>query len=121
MRKTTKRTSGSIELGGRLIAGPIRDSAVARRWLALGAEPGQLKRMFVGHELALAGAGIVIGLTAAAGLTGLMKSLLFGISTLDAVIYIGMAAVLVAAAVVASYLPARRASRIDPSEALRLE
>lgn len=89
--------------------------------LALGAKPGALKRALVGNGLALAGTGMAIGLAAAAGLTRLMKSLLFGISTLDPVIYFGMAAVLVAAAVLASYLPARRASRIDPSEALRLE
>jgi putative ABC transport system permease protein len=89
--------------------------------LALGAKPGELKRSFVGNGLILAGAGIVIGLAAAAGLTGLMKSLLFGTSTLDPVIYVGMAAILVGAAALASYLPARRASRIDPSEALRLE
>ena len=89
--------------------------------LALGAKPGQLKRVFVGNGLALAAAGIGIGLAAAAGLTRLMKSLLFGTSTLDPMIYLGMPAVLVAAAVLASYLPARRASRIDPSEALRLE
>jgi predicted permease len=89
--------------------------------LALGARPGQLKRMFVGNGLILAGTGVVIGLVAAAGLTRLMKSLLFGISTLDPAIYIAMPVVLVAAAILASYLPARRASRIDPSEALRLE
>jgi putative ABC transport system permease protein len=89
--------------------------------LALGAAPGQVKRMFVGNGLALAGAGILIGLSAAAGLTRLMKSLLFGISALDPVIYVAMPVVLVAAALLASYLPARRASRIDPSEALRLE
>src|SRR5499427_1840643 len=89
--------------------------------LALGAEPGRLKRMFVGNALVLAGAGVVIGLAAAAGLTRLMKSLLFGISTLDPVIYFTTPAVLIAAALLASYLPARRASRIDPIEALRLE
>ena len=89
--------------------------------LALGAKPRELTQAFVGNGLALAGAGIVIGLAGAAGLTSLMKSLLFGISTLDPVIYFGMTAVLLAAAVLASYLPARRASRIDPSEALRLE
>ncbi len=89
--------------------------------LALGAEPGQLKRMFVGNGLVLAGAGIVIGLAAAAGLTRLMKSLLFGISTLDPVIYVVMPVVLITAALLATYLPAGRASRIDPSEALRLE
>ena len=89
--------------------------------LALGAEAGRLVRTFVGDGLMLAGPGVVIGLAAAAGLTRLMKSLLFGISTLDPVIYIAMPAVLVAAALLASYLPARRASRIDPIEALRLE
>ena len=89
--------------------------------LALGAKPGELERAFVGNGLALAGAGIVIGLAAAAGLTSLMKSILFGIRTLDPVIYFGMAAVLVAAAALASYIPARRASRIDPNEALRIE
>ena len=89
--------------------------------LALGAEPGRLVRTFVGDGLMLVGLGVVIGLAAAAGLTRLMKSLLFGISTLDPVIYIAMPAVLVAAALLASYLPARRASRIDPIEALRFE
>ena len=89
--------------------------------LALGAEAAQLKRMFVINGLMLAAAGIVIGLAAAAGLTRLMKSLLFGVNALDPVIYAAMPLVLVAAALLASYLPARRASRIDPSEALRLE
>jgi ABC-type antimicrobial peptide transport system permease subunit len=89
--------------------------------LALGAEAGQLKWMFLGNGLVLAGTGIMIGLAAAAGLTRLMKSLLFGISTLDPAIYIAMPVVLVAAAILASYVPARRASQIDPSEALRLE
>jgi len=89
--------------------------------LALGAEPKRLKRMFVGNGLVLVGAGVAIGLAAAAGLTRLMKSLLFGISSIDPTIYIAMPVVLVAAALLASYLPARRASRIDPVDALRLE
>jgi len=71
--------------------------------------------------LVLAGAGILIGLAAAAGLMRLMKSLLFGIGALDPLIYAVTPAVLIAAALLASYLPSRRASRVDPCDALRLE
>jgi ABC-type antimicrobial peptide transport system permease subunit len=63
----------------------------------------------------------VIGLVAAIGLTRLMKSLLFGISPLDPVTYSLVPLVLVAAAMLASYLPARRAAAVDPVEALRAE
>ena len=89
--------------------------------LALGAQPGELRRMFVRHGLVLAGIGVAIGLVAATGLMRLMKSLLFGISPLDPVIYAAVPIVLVTAAVVASYLPARRAAVVDPVEALRAE
>jgi ABC-type antimicrobial peptide transport system permease subunit len=77
--------------------------------------------MFVLHRLVLAGAGVAIGLGAAMGLTRLMASLLFGITTLDPLTYVAAPVVLVAAAVLASYLPARRASAVDPVEALRTE
>ena len=77
--------------------------------LALGAQQGELKRMFVRQGLMLAGMGVAIGLGAAAGLMRLMKSLLFGISPLDPLTYAAVPVVLVAAAVLASYLPARRA------------
>ena len=89
--------------------------------LALGAQQGELKRMFVRSGLALAGIGVAIGLAAAAGLMRLMKSLLFGISPLDPLTYVSVPVVLVAAAVLASYLPARRAAAVDPVEALRAE
>jgi predicted permease len=89
--------------------------------LALGAQPMELQRMFAGQGLALAGIGAVIGLVAAIGLTRLMKSLLFGISPLDPVTYSLVPLVLVAAAMLASYLPARRAAAVDPVEALRAE
>ncbi len=87
--------------------------------LALGAQQGELKMMFVRHGLALAGIGVIAGLVAAIGLTRLMKSLLFGISPLDPLTFAAVAMVLVAAAMLASYLPARRASAVDPVEALR--
>jgi predicted permease len=89
--------------------------------MALGAQPAGLKQMFVHHGLLLAGIGAVIGLGAAAGLTRLMSSLLFGVQALDPLTYAGVAGMLIAAAALASYVPARRATRIDPLEALRAE
>ncbi|HEV8412765.1 MAG TPA: ABC transporter permease [Bryobacteraceae bacterium] len=89
--------------------------------LALGAQPGELKRRFVRHGLVLAGIGVAIGLIAAAGLTRLMSSLLFGIKPLDPITYAAGALILGLAAVLASYLPARRASAVDPVEALKAE
>jgi putative ABC transport system permease protein len=77
--------------------------------------------MFVRSGLGLAAVGVAIGLCAAASLTRLMKSLLFGISQLDPVVYAVVPLMLVTAAAMASYLPARRASAIDPMEALKTE
>jgi predicted permease len=89
--------------------------------LALGVQPGELKTMFVRHGLTLACVGVVIGLAAATGLTRLMSSLLFGISPLDPMTYVAVPVFLVIAAILASYLPARRAAAMDPVEALRAE
>jgi predicted permease len=89
--------------------------------LALGAQKGDLKWMFVRSALVLTGIGVVIGVVAAAGLTQFMKSLLFGISPLDPFTYLAIPFVLVSAAMLASYLPARRAAAVDPVEALRAD
>jgi len=89
--------------------------------LALGAQQAEVKRMFVRSALALSGIGVAIGLAGAVALMRLMKSLLFGISPLDPLTYASVPVVLVAAAVLASYLPARRASAVDPVEALKAE
>ncbi|HSZ15912.1 MAG TPA: ABC transporter permease [Terracidiphilus sp.] len=89
--------------------------------LALGAQKSELKWMFVRSALVLTAIGVVVGLCAAASLMQLMKSLLFGISPLDPFTYIAIPVVLVAAAAVASYLPARRAANINPVEALRAD
>ena len=89
--------------------------------VALGADPGALRWLFVRYGLALAGAGAAIGLAAAAGLTRLMKSVLFGISPVDPLTYTAVPLILVAATVLASYLPARRAAAVDPVETLRAE
>jgi predicted permease len=89
--------------------------------LALGAQKGVLRWMFVRSALVLTGVGLVIGLGAAAALMRLMKTLLFGISTLDPLTFFAVPLMLATAAALASYLPARRAAGIDPVEALRAE
>jgi predicted permease len=89
--------------------------------LALGAEKSRLRWMFVRSALVLTGIGMAIGLTAAAGLMRLMSSLLFGVSPMDPLTYVSVLIILGASAVLASYLPARRAAAVDPVEALRAE
>ena len=89
--------------------------------IALGAPAVGLKAMVVRHGLLLTAVGMALGLAAAAGVTRFLKSLLFGISPVDPITYAAVAAGLLAAAAVASYLPAHRASAVDPVEALRAE
>ena len=87
--------------------------------MALGAAQGDVSRLFLRQGLVLAGVGIVLGTVAAAGLTRLMSALLFGVSAIDPVTYAAVALGLSGVALLASYLPARRAARIDPAHALR--
>jgi len=89
--------------------------------LALGAREQVVQRMFVRHGLLLAGIGLVVGLAAAVALTRLMSTLLFEVSPVDPVTYGLVSLVLIVAAVLASYIPARRATMVDPVEALRAE
>jgi putative ABC transport system permease protein len=89
--------------------------------MALGAREPQVSGMFVRHGLMLAAIGVVCGLGAAAGLMQLIASLLFGVSAGDPSTYAVVSLGLVAAAMLASYLPARRAMAVDPVEALRAE
>ena len=89
--------------------------------LALGAERGRLRWMFVRSALLLTGTGMLVGLVAAAGLTQLMKSLLYGVSPIDPLTYAAVVGLLSAVSMVASYLPARRAAAVNPVEALRAE
>ena len=89
--------------------------------MALGVDHAAVRRMFVRHGLVLSGIGIAIGIAVAAGLARLMASLLFNVSPLDAVTYVAVSAVLASAAVLASYLPARRAAALNPVQALRAE
>jgi predicted permease len=89
--------------------------------IALGARSGEVIRMFVRHGLGLAGIGVVVGLAAAFATTRLMASLLFAVSPIDPLTYGGVALMLAAATVFASYVPALRATGIDPAQALRAE
>jgi putative ABC transport system permease protein len=89
--------------------------------VALGAEPAMVKALFVRQGLVLVGAGGVIGLWTAAALSRWISSLLFGVAPLDPVTYGAAAAIILAAAMTASYIPARRAASVDPMETLRSE
>ena len=89
--------------------------------MALGAERRDVLRLVLrqGAKLALAGEGL--GILVALGVTRLMASLLFGIRASDPITYIGVGLVLTVVALTASYIPARRATRVDPMIALRYE
>ena len=89
--------------------------------VALGAPAAEVKRMFIRQAVVLAGLGVLGGSAAAAVLTRLMSSLLFGISRFDAPTYLAVGLLLIAAAAVASYIPARRATAVNPLEALRAQ
>ncbi|HVZ49534.1 MAG TPA: ABC transporter permease [Gemmatimonadaceae bacterium] len=87
--------------------------------VALGADRGQVLRMFTREGVVLSAIGIAIGLGAAIGLTRVLRSLLFNVAPDDLVTFVGIAIVAAAAAVVASWIPARRAAALDPVRALK--
>jgi putative ABC transport system permease protein len=89
--------------------------------MALGASPTQVRKMVVGQGMLLALIGVVIGVAASLGLARLMSSLLFGVKPYDPTAIVVVAVVLSAVVFLATYLPARRASKVDPMIALRYE
>jgi putative ABC transport system permease protein len=89
--------------------------------MAIGAQPADVKRMFIRHGIGLTLTGLGLGLAAAFALTKLMAGLLFNISPHDPLTFVAMAAVLLVVAMLACYIPARRATRVDPLVALRYE
>ena len=89
--------------------------------VAMGAQPAEVFRLIIGQGLRLATTGIVIGLAASFGLTRLMASQLYGLSATDPWTFIGVSMVLLTVALAACFIPARRATRIDPVVALRYE
>ncbi len=89
--------------------------------MALGAERRHVLQMVLGEGAKMALLGVAIGLAAALGLTRLMANLLFGVSTHDPLTFAGVAGLLILVALAACYIPARRATKVDPMEALRYE
>ncbi len=89
--------------------------------LALGAESSSLRNMVMRNAMLLAAIGIVIGLGGAFWLTRFMSGLLFGVKPFDPIVFSGVAILLAFVAMLASFLPAQRAVRIDPMAALRYE
>ena len=89
--------------------------------MALGAERGSVLRLVVGGGVGLAGLGLAIGIAAALLLTRLMTDLLYGVRATDPLTFVGVSAVLGASSILACYVPARRATKIDPMVALRYE
>jgi putative ABC transport system permease protein len=89
--------------------------------VALGAQKKDILRLVVGEGLILSLAGVAIGLGGAFALTRLIEELLFGVSPTDPVTFSVVAILLTSVAVLASYIPARRALRVDPMVALRRE
>jgi ABC-type antimicrobial peptide transport system permease subunit len=89
--------------------------------MALGAQIGDVRKMFLRHGLSLTAAGIALGIVVAIVLTRVMSALLFGVGPMDPMTYAVVSGVLAAIALVATYLPARRASRVHPIIALRAD
>ncbi|HJO38364.1 MAG: FtsX-like permease family protein [Vicinamibacterales bacterium] len=89
--------------------------------IALGAEATTVTRMVLRQGLVLAVTGVALGLVGAYWLTRLMTGLLVGVSAVDPATYVAVSTTLTAIALLASYLPARRAAHIDPIQALRAE
>jgi hypothetical protein len=101
-----------------VVAQRTREIAVR---MALGAQPRGLRRMLVLQSGRVALLGVAVGVLVAFGATRFLESLLFGVQAIDAIIFVGVSSALLGIALLASYVPARRASAVDPMESLRTE
>jgi putative ABC transport system permease protein len=89
--------------------------------VALGARAADVMRLVIGRGVALTGVGVLIGVLGAAAITRVAATLLFNVSPTDPVSFVGVSTFLIGVSALASYVPARRATRVDPLEALRHE
>jgi predicted permease len=111
----------AIGLYGVMAAGVRRQTRDIGVRVALGATPRDIRRLVVGQVVGLVGIGVTVGLLGAFASSGVLRSLLFEVSPIDPVTLAGVCVLLVAVASLAGLLPARRAARIDPLEALRAD
>jgi len=116
----------ALALAATGVYGVLQYSVIQRRRemgirIAIGATSSDMIRLIVGQALGLAAIGVAIGLAGAFALTRVIRSLLFDIDPLDGLTFAASATVLLLIAVLSSYLPARRALRVDPTVAMRTE
>jgi putative ABC transport system permease protein len=114
-------TLAAVGVHGVLSYGVLQRTREIGIRMALGARPASVLRLIVGHGMLLAAAGVALGLAGSIALTRVLATLLFGVTATDAATLTLVVVVLIGAAILASYLPARRAMRVDPSVALRAE
>ena len=112
---------GAVGLYGVLSYSVMRRAQEIGVRMALGADARAVRRMFIWQGTRVTLLGVLVGVLAAVGLTTYVQALLYGVERLDVAAFAGMSAVMVAVALLASYIPARRASRVDPLVALRGE
>jgi putative ABC transport system permease protein len=114
-------TLAAVGVHGVLSYGVLQRTREIGIRMALGARPASVLRLIVGQGVLLAAIGVALGVAGAVALTRVLTTLLFGVTPTDSSTLVLVVAVLIGAAVLASYLPARRAMRVDPSVALRVE
>ena len=89
--------------------------------MALGAQIGDVRGMFLRQGLTLTATGILLGMVVSIGTSQVMAALLFGVSPTDPITYVAVSGLIAMVALIATYLPARRAARVDPVIALRAD